>query len=75
MPQAPRRRRRSRAHRRVGCHQPVGNRRRRSSPALTLALVLATTLVAVAVMAAPEQPQALEAICLRHHGAEACRVW
>jgi hypothetical protein len=45
------------------------------SPALLLSLVLAPTLLLVAAVAAPEQPQSQEAICQRHHGVEACRVW
>jgi hypothetical protein len=40
-----------------------------------VALVMVPTLLLVAAMAAPEQPQNLEAICKRHHGVEACRVW
>jgi hypothetical protein len=40
-----------------------------------LSLVLAPTLLLVAAVAAPEQPQSQEAICQRHHGVEACRVW
>lgn len=75
IPEAARRRRRVCSHQRVRRHQRLGHQRSSPSPALTLALVLAPTLVAVAVMAAPEQPQTLEAICLRHHGVEACRVW
>lgn len=40
-----------------------------------LALVLAPSLLLLAAMAAPEQPKRLEAICQRHYGIEACRVW
>lgn len=36
---------------------------------------LAAVLMLVAVVVAPEKPQVQEAICQRHNGAEACRVW
>ncbi len=42
-------------------------------PALPLAL--AGLLVLLAVLLAPEQPRHQEAICQRHAGVEACRVW
>lgn len=38
-------------------------------------LVLAAFLVTVALLLAPERPEAQEAICKRHAGVEACRVW
>jgi len=38
-------------------------------------LVLAVLLVLVALWVAPERPEAQEAICQRHAGVEACRVW
>ena len=38
-------------------------------------LALAAVLVALAVLVAPEQPRDQEAICHRHAGVEACRVW
>lgn len=38
-------------------------------PLLVVALVLAAALVA------PEQPEQLAAICERHNGPAACRVW
>ncbi len=38
-------------------------------------LILATFLVTVALLLAPERPEAQEAICNRHAGVEACRVW
>lgn len=38
-------------------------------------LVLAAFLVTVALLLAPERPEAQEAICNRHAGVEACRVW
>ena len=38
-------------------------------------LVLAALLVTVALVLAPERPEAQEAICQRHAGVEACRVW
>jgi len=40
-----------------------------------LPLALAAGLVALAVLVAPEQPRDQEAICHRHAGVEACRVW
>lgn len=47
-----------------------------SRPALpTIPLALAGLLVALAVLVAPEQPRDQEAICHRHAGVEACRVW
>ena len=36
---------------------------------------LAMLLLVVAVVVAPERPQVQEAICQRHNGVEACRVW
>jgi hypothetical protein len=39
-------------------------------PAATAAL-----LAMAAVVVAPERPQDQEAICQRHNGVEACRVW
>jgi hypothetical protein len=38
-------------------------------------LLLAVGLVLGAVLLAPEQPRDQEAICHRHNGVEACRVW
>ncbi|KAF0653523.1 hypothetical protein L107_08023 [Cyanobium sp. Copco_Reservoir_LC18] len=38
-------------------------------------LLLAVALVLGAVVLAPEQPLDQEAICHRHNGVEACRVW
>jgi len=45
----------------------------RSSGAAPLAL--AAVLILLAVLVAPEQPQDQEAICQRHNGVAACRVW
>jgi len=42
---------------------------------LGVPLVLAALLVTVALLVAPERPEAQEAICQRHAGVEACRVW
>ncbi len=36
---------------------------------------LAAVLLVVAVVLAPERPQDQEAICQRHNGVDACRVW
>jgi hypothetical protein len=41
----------------------------------TTPLLLAIGLVLGAVLLAPEQPRDQEAICHRHNGVEACRVW
>jgi hypothetical protein len=38
-------------------------------------LVLVAALVLLAVLVAPERPRDQAAICQRHAGAEACRVW
>jgi hypothetical protein len=38
-------------------------------------LVVALGLVLSAFLLAPEQPQELAAICERHNGISACRVW
>lgn len=38
-------------------------------------LLLSAVLVLVAQLVAPEQPRAQEAICHRHNGEAACRVW
>jgi hypothetical protein len=44
-----------------------------ASPAAPL--LLAAVLCLMAVLVAPEQPHDQEAICQRHNGAAACRVW
>lgn len=38
-------------------------------------LMIAVGLVLGAVLLAPEQPRDQEAICHRHNGVAACRVW
>ena len=38
-------------------------------------LALSGVLVLLAVLIAPEQPRFQEAICQRHNGVAACRVW
>lgn len=38
-------------------------------------LFLAAVLVAAAMLVAPERPHDQEAICHRHRGEVACRVW
>ncbi len=38
-------------------------------------LALAAVLLLLAVLLAPEQPGDQEAICQRHNGVAACRVW
>lgn len=52
---------------------PAGRRARRSSMGAPLAL--AGLLLGVAVLVAPERPADQEAICHRHNGVAACRVW
>jgi len=42
---------------------------------MSLPWLLAAAMVLLAAVAAPEQPQAQEAICQRQAGVEACRVW
>lgn len=39
------------------------------------ALVLVGLVLALALLAAPEQPGDQAAICERHNGVQACRVW
>jgi hypothetical protein len=38
-------------------------------------LALAGVLLVLALLVAPEQPAHQEAICHRHNGVAACRVW
>ena len=38
-------------------------------------MFLAAVLVAAALLVAPERPHDQEAICQRHRGELACRVW
>ncbi|MCP9865032.1 serine protease inhibitor [Cyanobium sp. Cruz-8D1] len=56
---------------------PSGRPRLASVPRSRAAtpLLLAVGLVLGAVLLAPEQPRDQEAICHRHNGVEACRVW
>jgi hypothetical protein len=56
---------------------PPTSRRLASMPRAraTTPLWLAIGLVLGAVLLAPEQPRDQEAICHRHNGVEACRVW
>jgi hypothetical protein len=44
-------------------------------PGLAPSVVLAGALLLLAVLLAPERPWDQEAICQRHNGVEACRVW
>lgn len=53
-----------------GGHRAPAPRHRVAVP-----LLLAAGLVLGAVLLAPEQPRDQEAICHRHNGVEACRVW
>jgi len=62
----------------------VGRGLRAVAPAVTVApeaampivpLVLVAVLVLLAVLVAPERPRDQAAICQRHAGAAACRVW
>lgn len=47
----------------------------RAAAAPAMPLLLSAVLVLVAQLVAPEQPRAQEAICHRHNGEAACRVW
>ncbi len=49
--------------------------RERSSASAGVPLALALVLLALALVVAPEQPADQEAICQRHNGEAACRVW
>jgi hypothetical protein len=51
------------------------HRARSSGREITVPAVLAGVLLLLALVVAPEGPQVQEAICQRHNGAEACRVW
>jgi hypothetical protein len=51
------------------------HRSRSSGREITVPVVLAGVLLLLALVVAPEGPQVQEAICQRHNGAEACRVW
>ncbi len=51
-------------------HRAPARRHRAAAP-----LLLAVGLVLGAGVLAPEQPLDQEAICHRHNGVEACRVW
>lgn len=46
-----------------------------STPGSGTGLALAAVLVMLALLVAPEQPHFQEAICHRHNGVAACRVW
>jgi hypothetical protein len=54
---------------------PRRRNRRAISGSPASPLLLAAVLCLMAVLVAPEQPQDQEAICHRHNGAAACRVW
>jgi len=56
---------------------PARRQRGTDRPPLAAAtpLLLATVLVLAAHLLAPERPWDQEAICQRHNGVEACRVW
>ncbi len=51
------------------------SRRLKSARPLPGPAALAALMLLVAVVVAPERPQVQEAICQRHNGVEACRVW
>jgi hypothetical protein len=44
-------------------------------PSSEVPLALAAVLLLLALLVAPEQPRHQEAICQRHNGVAACRVW
>ena len=52
----------------------AGTGRSRFEP-IVAPLVLVLVLFGAAVLVAPEHPQDQAAICQRHNGADACRVW
>jgi hypothetical protein len=54
----------------VGLPGPIDGGGRLAGPAL-----LVLTLLTLASVVAPEDPIAQEAICQRHNGEAACRVW
>jgi hypothetical protein len=54
---------------------PTRPRRLNRASPFPVPAMLAAVLLLVAVVVAPERPQVQEAICQRHNGAEACRVW
>ncbi len=64
----------SRAISRPGRSHGLKPARSGSAPAAAPA-ALAALLMLVAVLVAPERPQVQEAICQRHNGVVACRVW
>ncbi|MFN5117034.1 MAG: hypothetical protein ACK55H_08180 [Cyanobacteriota bacterium] len=53
--------------------QGAAVRRPLAAPAIPLAFV--TVLILLAMVVAPEHPRDQEAICHRHNGVAACRVW
>jgi len=57
------------------CHNGAMAESWKHASPMGLPLVLAALLVTVALLLAPERPEAQEAICKRHAGVEACRVW
>ena len=61
---------------------PAPSRRRQAIASFSSAearvgvpLALAAVLLCLALLVAPEQPRDQEAICQRHNGVAACRVW
>lgn len=52
-----------------------GRRRSGVAPSGVLAIASAATVLFLALVIAPEQPQAQAEICERHNGAAACRIW
>ncbi|MEB3334157.1 MAG: hypothetical protein VKP70_04155 [Cyanobacteriota bacterium] len=65
---------RSRRHARQGVGGSVTPAAREGAPS-AVPLFLAAVLVSAALLLAPEQPRDQEAICQRHSGEVACRVW
>ncbi|MFZ9280007.1 MAG: hypothetical protein ACO28M_01380 [Vulcanococcus sp.] len=45
------------------------------TPGALLGMACAATALFLALVIAPEQPQAQAEICERHNGAAACRIW
>jgi len=52
-----------------------GRGRSFDGPSSGVPLALAAVLLLLALLLAPEQPRHQEAICQRHNGVAACRVW
>ncbi|MFZ9147506.1 MAG: hypothetical protein ACO3B2_03005 [Vulcanococcus sp.] len=61
-------------HRLPAGRLPV-HRKSALTPGALLGMACAATALFLALVIAPEQPQAQAEICERHNGAAACRIW